>query len=71
MLRWPSAISAAEALSLEIRSAIHIEDLIKSGMQTFRELLLRLRAAARRCMSAPGACARAKSSVRESDGFHE
>ena len=36
---WPSAISAAEALSLEIRSAIHIEDLIKSGTRTFRELL--------------------------------
>ena len=33
------AISAAEALSLEIRSAIHIEDLIKSGTRTFRELL--------------------------------
>ena len=63
MLKWPSAISAAEALSLEIRSAIHIEDLIKSGMLTFRELQSRLMAAAKRSMSAPDACVPARSSV--------
>ena len=67
MLKWPSAISAAEALSLEIRSAIHIEDRIKSGTRTFRELLLKLLAAARRFMSAPDACVPARSSVHKSD----